>query len=188
MQIHLRRIARESSEEIVVECDCRNLINFWVLAGAVWLMHGAWIFRDTLFQKASSGAALSAPTLAIWTLSAIVIGASVLWVAFGRRVATFAADELRVRSIIGPLRMGGARAYPLGDICDIRLWFQGVNDRGWKTTNRSIVFDYRDRRVVLFSHLPENAADTLLQYTRLHALAATPSLTHPPFRADASKR
>jgi hypothetical protein len=55
------------------------------------------------------------------------------------------------------------------------LWFQGVNDPAWETTNRLIVFDYRDRMVILFSRLPEHAADTLLRDTRRHALAAAPS-------------
>jgi hypothetical protein len=76
---------------------------------------------------------------------------------------------------VGPLRVRGARVYPLTDIWNIRLWFQGVNDPAWETTNRLIVFDYRDRMVILFSRLPEHAADTLLRDTRRHALAAAPS-------------
>jgi hypothetical protein len=56
MQMRLRKIARESSEEIVVKCDCRNLGTFLALAGVGWLMYGAWIFRDTLFPKAGGGA------------------------------------------------------------------------------------------------------------------------------------
>jgi hypothetical protein len=173
--MRLRKIARESSEEIVVKCDCRNLGTFLALAGVGWLMYGAWIFRDTLFPKAGGGATLSSPSLAVWALSAIALTACLLWVAFGRRVATFAEGELRVHSTVGPLRVRGARVYPLTDIWNIRLWFQGVNDPAWETTNRLIVFDYRDRMVILFSRLPEHAADTLLRDTRRHALAAAPS-------------
>ena len=95
-----------------------------------------------------------------------------LWLAFGRRVATFAAGELRVESALGPVRVRGVLVYPLADIHDIRLWFQGVNDRGWKTTKRSIVFDRRGRMIVLFARVPEHAADNLLTVTRAHALVA----------------
>jgi hypothetical protein len=55
------------------------------------------------------------------------------------------------------------------------LWFPGVTDPAWDATARVIVFDYRDRMVILFSRLPEHAADTLLRDTRRHALAAAPS-------------
>jgi len=150
MQMRLRKIVRESSEEMIVECDCRDFGNFLALVGTGWFIYEAWIFRDVLFRSAGSATALSRPTLAIWTLSAIVIAASGLWIAFGRRLATFSAGELRVRSTLGPLQVRAARIYPLTEIGDIRLWFQGVNDRGWKTTNRSIVFEHRKRIVILF--------------------------------------
>ena len=121
MQMRLRKIAPEPSEEIVVKCDCRNLRNFFALAGAGWLTYGAWIFRDTLFRKAGGGAALSPPSLAAWSLPAIALTASLLWVAFGRRVATFAAGELWIQSTLGPLSVRRPCVYPLTDICDIRL-------------------------------------------------------------------
>jgi hypothetical protein len=158
MQIQLCHVAREASDEIIVECDCRRLKKFLFFAGAGWLM--AWIFRDTLIRKMTNGAAIS--SLSIWAISAIALAASALWVAFGRRVAALAAGELRVHSIAGPLRIRKARIYPLADISDFRFWFQGVNDRGWKTMKRSIVFDYRGRMIVLFAYVPEHAADNLL--------------------------
>jgi len=173
MQIRVRKIARESSEEIVVKCDCRDLRSLLSMAGGGWLMTGAWVFRDTLFGTEGGGAALSPRPLVVWAISAIALTASLLWVAFGRRVATFAEGELRIHSALGPLRVRGVRVYPLTDICDMRLWYQGVNDRGWITTNRLIVFDYRDRMVILFSRLPQHATDSLLRDTRMHALAAT---------------
>jgi hypothetical protein len=172
MQIRLRHVARELGEEIVVECDCRKLETFLRLASVGWLIDCAWIFREPLLTKVGGGPAPSALALSIWAISGIALATSALWVTLGRREATLAEGELRIRSTLGPLRIRQARIYPLADISDIRFWFQGVNDRGWKTTKRSIVFDYRGCMIALFTRVPEHAADHLLDATRTHALAA----------------
>ena len=173
MQMRLRKFARERSEEIVVECERRALKTFLLLASVGWLIDGAWIFRELLFANADEGVVVRPLALAILGLSAAALAVSSVWVVFGRRVATFVAGELRVHSTIGPLRVRKTRTYLLTRICDVRLWFQGFNDEGWKTTSWSIVFDYDGRMIVLFPHVPQLAADALLRDTRMHALAAT---------------
>lgn len=168
MQIELRKIDSGSHEETVIECDRRGLGRFLLMATVAWLLIGAWLLRETLLQMISDISHRS--SLAIWTLSGTLLAVSLLWVAFGRRTATFVAGELRVRSFLGPFRLPTSRTFTLRDIRDIRLWLQGVNDGGWRTTRRAIVFDYCGRMIVLFPDMPEQAAEGLLDAMRaLHA-------------------
>lgn len=172
MQMRLRKITREQSEEIVVECDRRNLRNVLLVASAGLLADGAWIFREALFGKTGGGVTLNHAAFAVWALSAVALALSLLWITFGRRTATFVTGEIRIHSTLGPLRLGNIRIYRLTNVGNVRLWFQGVNDGGWKTTERAIVFDHHDRTIFLFLHLPEHAVDDLFQTTRLHVRAA----------------
>ncbi|HJT97079.1 MAG TPA: hypothetical protein VJ696_02095 [Rhodanobacteraceae bacterium] len=52
-----------------------------------------------------------------------------------------------------------------------------MNDRGWKTTERHIVFEYRDRTTVLVPHVPEHAKSGLLRAVRSRARAAENAAT-----------
>jgi hypothetical protein len=67
--------------------------------------------------------------------------------------------------------VGKRCAYSAPDIRNLRIETRGINERGWKTTERHLVFDYHDRTVILFPHLSERVAETIL----LRVLANLPA-------------
>jgi hypothetical protein len=104
-------------------------------------------------------------------LTAIVLGGAATWMLFGRRIASFDTRTLRVHRAIGPFRVGRVRVYSAPEVRNLRIETRGIDERGWKTTERHLVFDYRDRAVILFPHLSEHAAETILVRVLAHVPA-----------------
>jgi hypothetical protein len=177
MQIHLREIGRDRGEEIIVEADRRGLRILLLLAGSCWLTGSVWIVRGIAFQNAAGGPDLGPSTVALWLLTAIVLAGAVGWTLFGRRVVSFNTHALSVHRAIGPLRIGRLRTYSLANVCNLRMESRGVNDGGWKTTERTIMFDYRNRTLSLFAHVPAHASERLLSRAQALTNVASQEVT-----------
>jgi hypothetical protein len=149
-------------EEIVVGADRSDLRIVLLLVGLCSLIGSMGVVSGVTAQNAVDGASPPSAALLLWLLTAIVLAGAAAWRLFGRRVALFDNRALRVHRAIGLLRVGRRHVYSAPDIRNLRIETRGINERGWKTTERYLVFDYRDRVIVLFPNLSERAAETIL--------------------------
>ncbi len=170
MQLRIQIVESDSTEEIAVKSDHRGIKIFLSVLSAAWLIASQWMTPHAILRR-TEGMAPGQATVAVWWLGAITLVGCLAWVIFGRRIATFRGNELRIQAAIGPLPLRRSRVYCLPDVCGLRLALRGINGaRGFRITERSIVFDYRGGTIALFTRLPEHAAESVLHAVQLHAL------------------
>jgi hypothetical protein len=152
----------EYREQIVVDANHSGLRILLLLAGLCWLISSIGVVPSVAAQNVVDGVSQISVALLLWLLTAIVLAGAAAWTLFGRRTALFDKRALRVYRAIGLLRVGRRHVYSAPDIRNLRIETRGINERGWKTTERHLVFDYHDRVIVLFPNLSERAAETIL--------------------------
>lgn len=151
-------------EDIVILPDRRSLRStILIVIMLVWWIQGAVVIREVLTKMPRNWHVPVLLLLLLWFAGTALLLSLMAWFLLGATVASFADNNLTIYYKISSMPIRHSEPFVTDMIRHMRIEQRLHKTKGNASVTYAIVFDYRDSKYDLFSYLPQQQAEALLQ-------------------------